>query len=108
MLCGKRQPELALMRFNISSNRRGFKVAHFVIFYGVAHFDGSAAHFAVFDVGLAGYRCVQHHRNLFATVWAGEKVLHAGRIAVKRVRDTSATTSTLPGLVASLIPNGVV
>ena len=70
------------MRFNISLDRRGFEVGHFVIFYGVADFDWAAANFAVFNVGLPCYRSVQHHRYFFRAIRAGKEVLHAGRITV--------------------------
>ena len=61
----------------MESNRYGFEIAHFVINHAVAHFDGAAADFAVFDIRLPGHRRVKDNRYAFAAVGANEKVLHA-------------------------------
>jgi hypothetical protein len=48
----------------------------FIILYGKADLDWFAAYLAVFDVGLTADGQVQHHRNLFATIWAVKLVFH--------------------------------
>ena len=54
----------------------GTEAGEFVILYGKANFDWFAAYFAVLNVALAADGQVQHHRNLFSTVWAGKFVFH--------------------------------
>jgi hypothetical protein len=49
-----------------------------VVLYGAADFNGVAADFTVFHVGLLANRKVHDHRNLFATIRANEKVFHSG------------------------------
>jgi hypothetical protein len=43
---------------------------------GVADLDGTAAYLAVFDVGLASYRGIQHNRDPFSAIRATEKLFH--------------------------------
>jgi hypothetical protein len=54
----------------------GIEAGEFVIFYGKADLDWFAAYLAVFDIGLAADRQVQHHRDFFSTIWTGEFVFH--------------------------------
>jgi hypothetical protein len=49
-----------------------------VVLYGAADFNGVAADFTVFHVGLMANRKVHDHRNLFAAIRANEKVFHPG------------------------------
>ena len=60
-------------------NRSGFKVAHRVILYRVAHLDRMAANLAIFHIDLAFHRGVQHHRYLLPATWAREEVLHSAQ-----------------------------
>ena len=55
----------------------GVELGEHIVFHGKAYFDGMAAHFAVFDIGLAWDGCVQDHRDFFATVGTLECVFHA-------------------------------
>jgi hypothetical protein len=52
------------------------EACEFVVFNGKADLDGFAAYLAVFNVRLAADGQVQHHRNLFSTIWTGEFVFH--------------------------------
>ena len=54
----------------------GVEVSEDIVFYGVGKLDGVAADFTVFDVGMAGNREVQDHRNLFLAIGAAKGVLH--------------------------------
>jgi len=47
-----------------------------VFVHAARNFDGLAAHFAVFHVGLTADGKVHDHRNLFAAIWANEKMFH--------------------------------
>jgi hypothetical protein len=47
-----------------------------IILHAVSDLDRVAAHFAVFDVGLASNRKVKNHRNLFPTIGAGKGMFH--------------------------------
>jgi hypothetical protein len=47
-----------------------------VALYGAADFNGVAADFTVFHVGLMTNRKVYDHRNLFTAIRANEKVFH--------------------------------
>jgi hypothetical protein len=47
-----------------------------VVLYGAADFNGVAADFTVFHVGLAANRKVHDHRNLFTAIRANEEVFH--------------------------------
>src|ERR1039457_3229139 len=60
-------------------NRSGFKVAHRVILYRVAHVDRMAANLAIFHIDLALHRGVQHHRYLLPATCAREEVLHSAQ-----------------------------
>jgi hypothetical protein len=66
-------------RWHILFEGLGIEASEFVIFYGKADFDWLAAYLAVFNVGLAAYGEVQHHRNFFPTIWTGEFVFHRRR-----------------------------
>jgi hypothetical protein len=54
----------------------GLEFHDLVVVHDVPKAYRPAAHFAVFDVGLAADRDVEHYRNLFATVRASEEVFH--------------------------------
>jgi hypothetical protein len=47
-----------------------------IILYAVTDFDRVAANFAIFDVGLASNRQIQHHRNFLSAIGAGKGVFH--------------------------------
>jgi hypothetical protein len=48
-----------------------------VIADNVSNVYGAATNFAVFDVALAPYGNVEHHRNLFAAIGASEELFHS-------------------------------
>jgi hypothetical protein len=54
----------------------GIEVTERIVLYAVTDLDWVAADFAVFDVALTANREVENHRNLFATIWAGEAMFH--------------------------------
>src|SRR5688572_1085082 len=54
----------------------GVEVSEGIFFYGIAKLDGIAADFTVFDVGVAGNREVQDHRDLFPAIGAAKGVFH--------------------------------
>ena len=55
-----------------------FEVHKRIVFDSVRNFNRPATNLAIFDVGLARNRRVQHHRNVFPAIGAREEVLHCG------------------------------
>jgi hypothetical protein len=53
----------------------GGETGESVVLHRIADLDGSAAHFAIFDVGLMCNRWIQDHRDLFSAVRTVEEVL---------------------------------
>ena len=60
-----------------SSKGLGAEGSDDVVLYGAADFNGVAADFTVFHVGLTANGKVHDHRNLFAAIRANEKVFHS-------------------------------
>jgi hypothetical protein len=64
------------LRGNHSCKGPGVEANDGVVFRGAGNFDGIAANFAVFHIGLMANRKVHDHRNLFPAIRANEKVFH--------------------------------
>jgi hypothetical protein len=71
--------------------RLGAKRSERVVFHSAGNLDRLAAYFAVFDIGLAAHRKVDNHRNLFAAVWAIEKMFHVECASFKTSRQSVRT-----------------
>jgi hypothetical protein len=60
----------------LSSKGFGAEGSDGVVLYGAADFDGVAADFTIFHVGLMANGKVHDHRNLLTAIRANEKVFH--------------------------------
>jgi hypothetical protein len=67
---------LGLRTSEVLAEGLGTEAGEFVIFYDKADLNWFAAYLAVFDVGLAADGQVQHHRNVFSTIWTSKFVFH--------------------------------
>ena len=57
-------------------SRSGFELHDLIVVDDIADLDGTAADFAVLNIGLTTHGYVENHRNVFAAVWASKEVFH--------------------------------